>query len=216
MHHKTSSCLEELTRLQCAVIQKSHPDLVFLGTQGTFDFWDTKQHNDIPACRAEPSTPAEVSEVLKIAVQEQCHFAVKGGGHSRIAGSSNAKGGITIDLVKFKDVTIAKDRKSVKIGGGALWLDVYSTLEKENLAVVGGRVHDVGVGGLTLGGEFCLHVVRIFETDFLRRHLVLLRTPRLGLRQCHLLLDSPAGRHPCHSNPEVAPRPILGTTWWIE
>lgn len=49
-------------------------------------------------------------------------------------------------------VELSKDKKSVKVGAGARWVDVYSTLEKDNLTVVGGRVSDVGVAGLTLGG----------------------------------------------------------------
>jgi hypothetical protein len=50
-------------------------------------------------------------------------------------------------------VEVSGDKKSVKVGAGARWVDVYSSLEKDNLSVVGGRVSDVGVGGLTLGGS---------------------------------------------------------------
>jgi hypothetical protein len=46
----------------------------------------------------------------------------------------------------------------VKIGGGNVWGDVYKMLEKQDLAVVGGRVSDVGVGGLILGGKSMNHV----------------------------------------------------------
>lgn len=38
------------------------------------------------------------------------------------------------------------------MGAGNKWLKVYKALEAENLMVLGGRVADVGVGGLTLGG----------------------------------------------------------------
>lgn len=91
--------------------------------------------------------------MLKTLIHTKCHFAIKSGGHDRTPGSSNADGGVTIDLVRLKDVEIAKDRKSVKIGAGSRWSDVYTALEKEGLMVVGGRVADVGVGGLTLGGN---------------------------------------------------------------
>ena len=90
---------------------------------------------------------------MKAVTKEQCHFAIRGGGHSRIAGSSNADAGVTIDLVKLKFVEIAKDKKTVRIGAGNVWGDVYKTLEDHGLTVVGGRVSDVGVGGFTLGGE---------------------------------------------------------------
>jgi FAD/FMN-containing dehydrogenase len=98
----------------------------------------------------------EVSLVLRTLIHAKCHFAIKSGGHDRSPGSSNAKGGVTIDLVRLNRVDVSKDRKSVKIGTGLRWVDVYRKLEEEGLMVVGGRVADVGVGGLTLGGTSAL------------------------------------------------------------
>jgi FAD/FMN-containing dehydrogenase len=54
--------------------------------------------------------------------------------------------------VRLNKIEVSKDRKSATYGAGLRWADVYSALEKEGLMVVGGRVADVGVGGLTLGG----------------------------------------------------------------
>ena len=90
--------------------------------------------------------------ILKSVVEANCHFAIKSGGHARAAGFSNAEGGVTIDLIRMGSVELSSDKKSVKVGAGARWLDVYSAVEKQDLGVVGGRVADVGVGGLTLGG----------------------------------------------------------------
>lgn len=101
--------------------------------------------------------------MLKALIDTKCHFAIKSGGHDRTPGSSNADGGVTIDLVRLNEVKVAKDRKSVKIGAGLRWLDVYTALEKEGLMVVGGRVSDVGVGGLTLGGKM-IHGLTSLET----------------------------------------------------
>lgn len=50
-------------------------------------------------------------------------------------------------------VEVSKSRKTVYVGGGARWMDVYKHVEAEKLLVVGGRVADVGVGGLLTGGE---------------------------------------------------------------
>ena len=116
------------------------------------EYWDARQNNEIPACRVEPTTAEEVAAVLRTLVKEQCKFAVRSGGHSRDAGSSNVDGGVTIDLARMKNVEIAEDKKTARIGAGARWVDAYTAVEKENLMVVGGRVADVGVGGLTLGG----------------------------------------------------------------
>lgn len=121
---------------------------------GKFQMWDAKQHELTPACRVEPSSTEDVVFILQTLVKENCKFAVKSGGHSRTAGASNSDGGVTIELgARMRSVETAKDKKTVKVGGGAQWFDVYSALEKEDLMVVGGRVADVGVGGLTLGGE---------------------------------------------------------------
>jgi FAD/FMN-containing dehydrogenase len=139
--------------LACAGIAEEIPHAFYLKDEGDCTLWDAKQKDLIPSCRVEPSTPEEVSIVLKAATKEQCHFAIRGGGHSRIAGSSNAEDGITIDLKQFNQLEVAKNKKTVKIGGGSVWGDVYKTLEAQNLAVIGGRVSDVGVGGLTLGGK---------------------------------------------------------------
>jgi FAD/FMN-containing dehydrogenase len=141
----------------CAAIAEAVPQTFYLRDEGDFRLWDEKQRELTPACRIEPATPADVSVIVKAAAADNCHFAVRSGGHSRIAGSSNAEGGITIDLRRFDQVEVSKDKKTVKIGGGNTWGPVYRALEKDNLAVVGGRVSDVGVGGLLLGGRYWLH-----------------------------------------------------------
>ena len=86
----------------------------------------------------------------------QCQFAVKSGGHAAFAGASNIQNGITIDLINLKQVKVSDDRTLTRVGVGNRWLDVYSKLDKQGLSVVGGRVADIGVGGLTLGGEYSI------------------------------------------------------------
>jgi FAD/FMN-containing dehydrogenase len=94
-----------------------------------------------------------VSFVLQTLIDTECHFAIKSGGHDFSAGSSNADSGVTIDLVRLKQVKISKDKKSVKLGAGLRWVEVYAALEKEGLLVIGGRISNIGVGGLILGGK---------------------------------------------------------------
>jgi len=81
-----------------------------------------------------------------------CHFAVRGGGHMSWAGAANIQNGVTIDLSAMNTVSVSEDNSITSVGGGARWQDVYFKLDTMNLAVSGGRVNDVGVGGLTLGG----------------------------------------------------------------
>jgi FAD/FMN-containing dehydrogenase len=84
-------------------------------------------------------------------VHNWCHFAVKGGGHSRHAGDSNSIGGVTIDLDRIAQVEIL-DSNRARVGGGANTHQVYEALDAHNLSFVGGRVGTVGIGGFTLGG----------------------------------------------------------------
>lgn len=176
-----SSTANSPCELACAAISATIPHAFFLRGAGVNTLWDAKQSDLIPACRIEPSTPEEVSTILKSAIKDQCHFAVRGGGHSRIAGSSNAEDGITIDLKNFKFVEVADDKKTVRIGGGSVWGDVYRTLEAQNLMVVGGRVSDVGVGGLILGGMTAIPS-RLTLADPPRWNIILLKSTWMGER----------------------------------
>ncbi|KAF1816877.1 FAD-binding domain-containing protein [Eremomyces bilateralis CBS 781.70] len=136
----------------CSSLTLDLPQKVFLGHDGGFAMWDAKQHELVPACRVVPTSAEDIVAIIEAAKSNQCHFAIKSGGHSRMAGASNAEGGITIDLEKLTSIELAKDQKSVTIGAGARWGEIYTTLEKESLTVIGGRVADVGIGGLVLGG----------------------------------------------------------------
>jgi hypothetical protein len=74
------------------------------------------------------------------------------GGHGAFKGASNIEGGMTIDLSLLNEITVSEDETTTHIGPGNRWLDVYSYLDTRKLSVVGGRVAEIGVGGLILGG----------------------------------------------------------------
>lgn len=52
----------------------------------------------------------------------------------------------------MKSITLSTDKKIASIEPGNLWFDIYTRLAQDNLAVVGGRVSGIGIGGLTTGG----------------------------------------------------------------
>lgn len=106
----------------------------------------------------QPTTPQEVSTVVKYASDNNIEIAVKGGGHST-AGASSTDGGILIYLQSMRNVTVEDwpaetGQKVFRIGGGASWGDVDNEGVKHGLHTVGGTVADTGVGGLTLGGGY--------------------------------------------------------------
>ena len=116
-------------------------------------YWATQQADTQPVCRVAPNNAEEVAATLLVTSYFQCPFAVKSGGHACFVGASNIQGGVTIDLVNLKQLQVSKDKTLTQVGAGNRWLDVYSQLDQQQLSVVGGRVADIGVGGLTLGGE---------------------------------------------------------------
>lgn len=118
----------------------------------TSEYWSVQQAGVDPYCIFKPSSAVQASISVLLSRLSQCPFAVKSGGHAAFAGASSIEGGITIAMEKFKDITISKDKKTVAVGPGNLWYDVYTTLQPSDIAVIGGRVSAIGVGGLTLGG----------------------------------------------------------------
>ncbi|KAE8548382.1 hypothetical protein EYB25_008760 [Talaromyces marneffei] len=115
-------------------------------------FWSLQQSQTLPACIFLPESSHDVASAVQIARRSNCHFAVKSGGHAAFSGASNSDGGLTINLAAMNDITVNEDRATVSVGPGNRWVDVYRRLENLNRTVVGGRIADVGVGGLTLGG----------------------------------------------------------------
>ncbi|MCJ1261071.1 hypothetical protein MMC22_000935 [Lobaria immixta] len=55
-------------------------------------------------------------------------------------------------MSKFNKIDYDAANNVVQVGAGMRWADVYQSLDRYNVTVVGGRVLDVGVGGLILGG----------------------------------------------------------------
>jgi FAD/FMN-containing dehydrogenase len=89
-------------------------------------------------------------QLQKIAT-DRVPFAVKGGGHATNPGFSSTPG-VQISMTRFNEIVIRKDNKTVEIGAGLTWTDVYTYLIPKGFNVVGGRLNGVGVAGLTLGG----------------------------------------------------------------
>ncbi|TFK85256.1 FAD-binding domain-containing protein [Polyporus arcularius HHB13444] len=118
-----------------------------------------KRNSDLSTLRAayvvQPATVSDIPLVLAYAAAQSppLEVAVKGGGaHSSTWASS--EGGIVIDLSKLNKVTLAEDKQSISVQGGALWEDVYKVTSQANVDVVGAPLWFVGVGGFTLGGGY--------------------------------------------------------------
>lgn len=115
------------------------------------DYWSARQSDVSPECFAYPESTGDISVMVKILASISAPFTVKSGGHTAHLGS-NLPGGVTIDLARLSQVKVSSDRETTSVGPGARWVQVAATLDPMGLAVVGGRMGDVGVSGLILGG----------------------------------------------------------------
>ena len=121
--------------------------------------WTQQESSIVPSCRYLPNSAQDLSRIVSFLAHRGCHFAVRGGGHMSWAGAANIQDGVTIDVGAMKNISVSEDHGTTSIGAGARWQDVYLKLDAMKLAVSGGRVNDVGVAGLTLGGtlkEACI------------------------------------------------------------
>jgi hypothetical protein len=85
------------------------------------------------------STPS-ASSSLRVLFKSRLLFYSLDSRNAAFAGASSIEGGITIALEKMDTITLSSDKKIAAIGPGNRWLKVYETLEKDGLAVIGGRV----------------------------------------------------------------------------
>jgi hypothetical protein len=115
-------------------------------------FWSAQQQEPKPYCIFKPEKAVDVSTLVLLSRLTQCPFAVRSGGHAAFSGASSIDGGVTVTFEKMKQITLSEDKKIAAVEPGNLWYDIYTNLQNDNLAVVGGRVSAIGVGGLTTGG----------------------------------------------------------------
>ena len=94
---------------------------------------------------------ADVIAAVKFAREHKLLVAVRGGGHNA--------GGLGVATMAWSSIcrrsstsAWTRRRRTVLVGGGALWGDVDHATHAFGLAVPAGIISTTGVGGLTLGG----------------------------------------------------------------
>ena len=120
-------------------------------------YWSQQESQLVPSCIVSPKSTQDVSAAVYALslpnAETTCKFAIRSAGHTPWAGAANIQSGVTIDLGAMKAVNVNAARTVTSIEPGARWVDVYLKLDAMSLAVPGGRVADVGVGGLVTGGS---------------------------------------------------------------
>ncbi|KAF2014438.1 putative FAD-binding oxidoreductase [Aaosphaeria arxii CBS 175.79] len=129
--------------------------LTFLPSSSNYTALATKNWSGTawskPSCIVQPSSSSQAQEVVSVLSKGGVSFAVRSGGHMPSPLAANTDGGVLIDLSGLKSIQYDARKSEAKIGAGLKWGEVYAELERSKVTVVGGRVLDVGVGGLILG-----------------------------------------------------------------
>lgn len=141
----------------CAILEFQLPGCVsFRGSDGyqsqIESYWATNQAELSSSCHVTPRDSADLQKIMFLISHTGSSFAIKSGGHSVVANTSNVNGGVVIDLEQLNHVTVQSDHMVVDVGTGARWKDVYQKLEGTSYGVTGARSGSVGVGGYLLGG----------------------------------------------------------------
>ena len=164
--------------LQCSTRRLSLGNKVSFPGQSAYNatirsYWSQQAQQVSPACVVRPQSSEHVAtavreltivaHIVRVVGGRQCQFAIRGGGRTPWAESANIEGGVTLDLGAMRDVSVNSERNVTSVGGGARWIDVCAKLDAMSLAVSGGRVSDIGVAGLILGGKNCLSCIFIIR-----------------------------------------------------
>lgn len=115
-----------------------------------------------PSCIFVPRTVEDLQLSIPIIVEENSGFSIRSGGHMPVPGASSVDRGVLIDLSRFTRLEYDADKSQAVVGPGLRWQNVYDYLDQYEVTVVGGRVLDVGVGGLILGSKYYLIVHLLF------------------------------------------------------
>ena len=103
-----------------------------------------------PGLIAQPADTADVQRCVRFAREHNLLVSIKGGGHSA-QGYAVCDGGLMIDLVALKTITVDPQARTAAAGGGVNWGEFDAATQEHGLAIPGGRMPTTGIAGLTLG-----------------------------------------------------------------
>jgi alkanesulfonate monooxygenase SsuD/methylene tetrahydromethanopterin reductase-like flavin-dependent oxidoreductase (luciferase family)/FAD/FMN-containing dehydrogenase len=123
------------------------------GDAGYRDVRSTYMRGGSPGIVLQPADVGQVVDALAFARRHpDAPLALRSRGHG-FSGRSTNDGGIVIDLRRLNEINVLdKDRRLVRIGPGASWMEVAVALDPYGWALSSGDYGGVGVGGLATAG----------------------------------------------------------------
>ncbi|KAH7383972.1 FAD binding domain-containing protein [Pyrenochaeta sp. MPI-SDFR-AT-0127] len=108
-------------------------------------------------CMVVPESTEDASHIMETLSKHKCPFGIKSGGHASFKLSNAVKKGVTIDLGFMNATSYDQERSIVTVQPGAKSAETYEALEQYGVAITGGRVGPVGLGGFVSGGGISFH-----------------------------------------------------------
>lgn len=115
-----------------------------------------------PRALAQVASADDVAAALRFAKEQKVPLALRAGGHAYPGWSAGGASGtgvppsLVIDVSSLSTVAVDRalgvDGRAVRVGAGALLIDVYRQLAGAGVAIPSGSCPSVGITGLTLGG----------------------------------------------------------------
>ena len=106
-----------------------------------------------PAVIARCTGPSDVAAAIAFGREHGLQISVRGGAHGFWEAAVPGDG-LVIDLSDLRGVSVDPGSRRAWCGGGATLADLDAATQRHGLAVTGGMISHIGVGGLTLGGGF--------------------------------------------------------------
>jgi len=104
-----------------------------------------------PGLIARCADVGDIQTAIRIATETRILTAVRCGGHS-LAGFSTCNGGLVIDLLRMREVTVDPVCRRARVAGGCLLGSIDTATQKAGLIFPSGVVSHTGASGLILGG----------------------------------------------------------------
>lgn len=107
-----------------------------------------------PMAIIRPRTEAEVLAVVREVRAQNIPFGIRVGGHTINFDRAQGQDGVELDLRALDTIAIAEDKKSVRVGGGILSVNLARFLHSHGVTTPHGWCSTVGVAGWALGGGY--------------------------------------------------------------